>query len=203
MKKMRRTKMNKELIKKYKAEFDWWLDGGYLLFKQHDGSDWYDKDTYEWNHVGTYIINDKYVEYSKALAEGKTILIVNDDSPHGDIGIKEAKCREDLVSVHERHLRIKPDEPFKVGDYVVYTDSNSSSITQVKDSDESVGMYKHFKLWTLEDASDAEWVYILHGNFAHLTQISQQENLAETAKCGAFRIVPAIGQTPKQLGLEK
>lgn len=41
--------MNKELIKKYKKEFEHWLNGGELLSKHPDESNWYLVTTVLWN----------------------------------------------------------------------------------------------------------------------------------------------------------
>lgn len=70
--------MNKELIKKYKKEFDHWLNGGSLLTKSFSNCDitLYEEvtDSNSWsNPHRVYIINDEYVEFRKALCEGKTV----------------------------------------------------------------------------------------------------------------------------------
>ena len=81
--------MNKELIKKYKAEFEHWLNGGELLYSYIDDKLlWKSMDEIDKNMYPVYtrnpfqlsehhiiIINDEYVEFRKALAEGKTIQI--------------------------------------------------------------------------------------------------------------------------------
>ena len=71
--------MNKELIKKYKAEFDWWVDGGSILYKVNGSNfnerNWLPMTEHNpvWEPNFTYIINDEYVEFRKAQAEGKII----------------------------------------------------------------------------------------------------------------------------------
>jgi len=133
--------MNKQVIKDNWESFCHWKDGGEVLAK-HPEKGWiqyYGEDI--WTHKNILIvINDKYVEFRKALAEGKTVIIVDDDSPHGDIGIKEVKCQEDLKMVHERHLRIKPDEPmnepkFKVGDWVRLSNGSVAQIDMLNAKD--------------------------------------------------------------------
>ena len=211
--------MNKDVIKKYKAEFDWWLDGGSIIVRTPTGN-WYSPDV-AWNGTECfYVINDQYVEFRKALAEGKTVIVVNDDSPHGDIGIRDITSQEDLKCVHERHLRIKHDmEPtFKVGDYVVNTDGGT--IGAYWKSDEwTVFVHTHnhmlvgflpkeAKLWTLEDASDDEWVMcrttLVSDDNEDITfeawtlvQVKDVDDVVQTDKA-----IPYIGQTPAQLGLE-
>ena len=93
--------MNKELIKKYKIEFDHYIDGGSIIARivTSDEDDfcytvWYEVDAlaldnwkadYLFNltdkqiafYKPQFIINDKYVELRKALLENKTIQILD------------------------------------------------------------------------------------------------------------------------------
>lgn len=111
--------MNKELIKKYKAEFDHYLNGGKLLYNCGDvwievlsGFRWDNdvRDDYQ------FIIYDEYVEYRKALAEGKTIqYYVDGFVGWQDVTSMNQSCR------HPSSFRIKPEEPkFKIGDWVTH-----------------------------------------------------------------------------------
>lgn len=71
--------MNKELIKKYKTEFNHWIDGGKVIFAAStemmtNSTRWeYLLSDTEWNIDTVFIQDDEYVEFRKALAEGKTI----------------------------------------------------------------------------------------------------------------------------------
>jgi len=110
--------MNKEIIKKYKKEFDWWLEGGTVLLKTTEGV-WQKKVNDHWQYEGPYVINDKYVDFRKALAESKTIQVksysVYNSFDYTDLTITDATP---LESFCVEDLRIKPDEPkFKVGDW--------------------------------------------------------------------------------------
>ena len=72
--------MNIELIKKYKAEFEHFLNGGKLLTRTKENFIWNDKINKDimWNFEIEdidIIINDDYSELRKALFEGKTIQI--------------------------------------------------------------------------------------------------------------------------------
>ena len=66
--------MNKELILKYKTEFDHWLNGGKLRHKAYGK---WEQTNNIWScrtaDIAAVIIDDEYVEFRKALAEGKTI----------------------------------------------------------------------------------------------------------------------------------
>lgn len=68
--------MNKELILKYKTEFDHWLDGGKLRHKAYGK---WEQTNNIWScrtaDIAAVVIDDEYVEFRKALAEGKTIQI--------------------------------------------------------------------------------------------------------------------------------
>ena len=110
--------MNKALIKKYKAEFEHWMNGGKLLIKMSTGWEPIPLD-YTWHLTGKLIIiNDEYVEFRKALAEGKIV-----EFKHHQVGYDEWEIvtPEHLFQsvVPGREYRIKPEEPkFKVGDIV-------------------------------------------------------------------------------------
>lgn len=137
--------MNKELIKKYKDEFDHWLNGGELLGRRivadpNDGEEsytiWYKVDSVDsWRMSNLLskqqnnlqlIINDEYVEFRKAEAEGKTIQHFNTVyTPHKWTDV-----------IYDKHItfsdniayRIKPEEPkFKIGDWIRFTKTNKIS----------------------------------------------------------------------------
>jgi hypothetical protein len=113
--------MNKELIKKYKIEFEYWLNDSELLcLLDNPDENWFkvSKDTKIWAYdydkdIKFIVINDEYVEFRKALAEGKTIQVFN---KHTEKWIDLDKILENTnISLY----RIKPEEPqFKVGDFV-------------------------------------------------------------------------------------
>ena len=105
--------MNKELIKKYKAEFDHWLNGGELLYAYIDG-------TFSWKNMNAIdkniskvliVINDEYATYRKALAEGKIVEVATD---YNDVDGYIWKSMEDKEFHHFNieEIRIKPEEPF-------------------------------------------------------------------------------------------
>jgi hypothetical protein len=118
--------MNKELIKKYKTEFDYWLNGGELLAKYPEthgefvpaiGVKWKD-DT------AIYIINDEYVEFRKALAEGKIIQWNSNYNKSYEHWIDVCDQTGKMFNLYTADImRIKPEEPtFKVGDWVTVND---------------------------------------------------------------------------------
>ena len=119
--------MNKELIKKYKTEFDHWLNGGKLLSKYTLIPTWSDCQSEDiWRIPDENIskvlivINDEYVIYRKALAEGKIVEVATD---YNDVDGYIWKSMEDEEFHHFNieEIRIKPEEPkFKVGDWVIH-----------------------------------------------------------------------------------
>lgn len=128
--------MNKELIKKYKKEFDHWLNGGKLLYADSISSQWNDIDSidaeifpihkrnpFAINESHTIVINDEYVEFRTALAEGKTIQYRTEYSNWVDYTDEKGNICNLFSSSNTvkncYQYRIKPEEPqFKVGDWV-------------------------------------------------------------------------------------
>ena len=107
--------MNKELIKKYKAEFDHWLiNDGNLLSKHINDENWYDAPNPSFTNVDvTYIINDEYVELRKALAEGKPVEVLHytgykefDQNPWKLFAIGASTFDKPV-----ENYRIKPEKP--------------------------------------------------------------------------------------------
>ena len=122
--------MNKELIKKYKAEFDHWLDGGKLLHKDEFGNWENTRDIWDLRteRIKAIVINDEYVEFRKAGAEGKQLQVsYNGGKTWFDkLYRKISWSKTQLVS-------IKPEEPkFKKGDWVIHN-GKYKRVTKVVD----------------------------------------------------------------------
>lgn len=134
--------MDKEVIKKYKKEFDHWLDDGAIWVKyklpndttvwirrhpKNDVSVKWDEAYYTKNGAEiAYAIDDEYVELRKASADGKII-----QHNIGNLGVWHVHTASmsfnDPLTFEDGTpcYRIKPDEPeFKVGDYVYYSSEN-------------------------------------------------------------------------------
>ena len=137
--------MNRDLIKKYKAEFNHWLNGGELLYSYIDDKllwksmDEIDKNTYpvyirnpfQLSEHHIIIINDEYVEFRKALAEGKTLQMYckYDDVPPIWDDMTEVIKSIGFVMTKDNY-RIKPEESkFKIGDWV--RDLRDNSVFQI------------------------------------------------------------------------
>lgn len=146
--------MNKELIKKYKKEFDYWLSGGEILkaswdFEDSKMSAWYQvyyDETWDFSNVYDYkfIIDDEFAEFRKALAEGKIIQYktVNCD------WIDYTDDKGDSCSVFDNGdvytYRVKPEEhKFKVGDWV----TEQSVILQIPEPINEECLNNHLALY--------------------------------------------------------
>lgn len=123
--------MNKELIKKYKAEFDHWMNGGKLLAK-HDNKGWinyYGEDIWTHSAETLIVIDDEYIEFRKALVEGKAIECLNWDDNWRDLIENNIK----FENIDLSRLRIKPVEPkFKECDWVIHN-GEYKKVTKVID----------------------------------------------------------------------
>ncbi len=99
--------MNKAMIKKYKKEFEHWLCSGSVLVKviYNTGSKWAEiQSDYAWeNTEALLVVNDKYVELRKALAEGKTMQNIGSGQW---LDLDFPMFSEDIT-----RYRIKPNEP--------------------------------------------------------------------------------------------
>ncbi len=117
--------MNLELIKQYKKEFNHLVDGGKLLaILDGPDEDWFTVTTDTKIFSAAYgrdikgiVINDKYVEFRKALIEGKIVQWNHSDYDQSEsqwVTIDGIDTSYDLS-----RYRIKPEEPkFKVGDWL-------------------------------------------------------------------------------------
>ena len=120
--------MNKELIKKYKVEFDHWLNGGAIqAFYKNDNEPkwWTDDDSIycdNFSHIISkslglddviIVIDDEYIEFRKALVEGK-IIQLDEAAKFSDPnrGWVDLSCKSFGSSTHlfpVNYYRIKPE----------------------------------------------------------------------------------------------
>ena len=123
--------MIKELIKKYKAEFDHWMNGGNVqaFYIKDDEPKWLtDEECIEYEGRDNFshiiknllgpddvliIIDDAYVEFRKALAEGK-IIQLDEAAKFSDPnrGWVDLSCKSFGSSTHlfpVNYYRIKPE----------------------------------------------------------------------------------------------
>ena len=118
--------MNKQLINKYKHEFDHWLNECKILYKHINSNAWWNNEPWDYSpdFITAIIINDEYVEFRKALAEGKTIQFNFGNSGQHKQDFpnvwKDLNLSIGILSdrAHPENYRIKPEPIFKTGDWV-------------------------------------------------------------------------------------
>lgn len=116
--------MNLQIIKKYEKEFLHYLNNGYqsVVFATSAGGlsntvIWEYASDEDWEKNSVFIINDEYVEFRKALAEGKTVQYKGLSTQTWCI--IQPELGHTFGSIHVSNYRIKPDKPeFKVGDWI-------------------------------------------------------------------------------------
>ena len=115
--------MNKELIKKYFEEFNNWLNGGKVISKYTLTPTWSNCQSEDiWRIPDKNIskvlivIDDEYVEFRKAGAEGKQLQVsYNGGKTWFDKSYRKISWSKSQL------VRIKPEPPkFKVGDWVIH-----------------------------------------------------------------------------------
>lgn len=221
--------MNKELIKQYKAEFDYWLNGGKLLARRwvsdpNDGdcsyTIWYEIGQEGWdidkvfNYSLEYdkvqiIIDDEYVEFRKALAEGKTVQynpITQYNNRWDDIPSIDPNAHDTI-----KNYRIKLDGPkFKVGDWVRNIKTNKCfKLDDGNDNPSNLVVYNGYATSALDvelwQPQEGEWCWFLNNNKeAVLKQFLQMCLIVPTnyvSKQGTISgsVEPFIGTLPFNL----
>jgi hypothetical protein len=115
--------MNKKLIKKYKNEFEHWLNCGSLLFKYIGQVEWcraVDSEKFNWEkgHAKKLIvINDQYVEFRKAFAENKNVQYFYSGTWWN---VREKHQWDNFLP---NNYRVKEGDLFKEGDFVRFYNS--------------------------------------------------------------------------------
>jgi len=115
--------MTKEQVKKHGKVIKWFCDNSSKGVYKLTSIGW--KQVFEPNFYPTdkYVQNDEYVEFRKALADGKLIQYLNG---HTWVDISIA-----AFSLPVENYRIKPDEPkFEKGDWVIYDNQSEYELGQ-------------------------------------------------------------------------
>lgn len=197
--------MNKALIKKYKEEFNYWLNGGVLLFKwsHEEPSCWLREDDVISNNLWCHkesnikyiIIKDEYVEFRIALAEGKTVEVLH-YTGYKEFDQNPWKLFAIGVSTFDKpveNYRIKPEKPkFKVGDWVKVThyfetNSNKYDVGSIIRYHQRV--QKNYGLSFNEDCIElwkpqpGEWCWFWDETL-NTPQLEQFKKMIEAFECG-------------------
>ena len=136
--------MNIELIKKYKTEFDHFLNEGKLLCALKDELKWINTTEATWSFKDTecifIIIDDEYSHLRKALCDGKIIQIWEVIEQHVSDSSKDIYGWKDFKSLKPHspfggeihNYRIKPKESeFKVGDFIRQTKELGINVSRI------------------------------------------------------------------------
>ena len=204
--------MNIDTIKKYKNEFDHFVNGGKLLWARARDSklSWLKATGNHQEFFNTneeyyiYIIDDEYVEFRKALAEGKTIEYIGQSSNVWH------EVQEPDFNLHPNCYRIKPDEPkFKVGDFVRYIHSTPAKALEINNingnryyfTNSEMSCLKHeLELWT---PVKGEWCWFWdkpNSKYGTLTKFhSLCGSKFKSDNCAWTYCAPFIGKLPPHL----
>ena len=116
--------MNKEIVKKYKKEFEHWLSGNSILI--YDNKNWIEinPNTNLWETVHNevrFVINDEYVEFRKAMTDDKIIEANKTQCIENPMWREIIADKEGILQYYlPSNLRVKPEEPiFSIGDWVI------------------------------------------------------------------------------------
>lgn len=157
--------MNKQVIKKYKAEFDYILnDDNTLQIKSDDNPEWVIADFKEamfhfdiegQAHDLLIVIVDEYLEFRKALAEGKTVLV---SSKHYHTGWYKFGCKSEHRFCSEFNFIIKPDEPkYRVGQWFEVEGTVSYIVEEFGNGDFKVKFRDKEGYWILESSWSTDY----------------------------------------------
>lgn len=214
--------MNKELIKKYKSEFNHWINRGKLLQKQINLVIPAKLEEFleDWNRPIdelAVIINDEYAEFRKALAENKEVEYSITDLNRNHIRwvnvLDQANSYNIDTKVFNYELsayRIKPEEPkFKVGDWVIHN-GKYKRVTKAVDGyidslDNAVAVIMKEESLELWKPKDKEYFWYKNDLVKfHETQTNHGTLLRSARKCSYYPAEenfedfcePFIGQLP-------
>lgn len=206
--------MNKELIKRYKKEFDHWLNGGnvQVYYKKDDEPKWWtDKESINYGGDDNFsniidkslspdyvlvVIDDEYVEFRKALAEGKTIQC---NAKEGENDITYTAYGDtwwvDTIEFKyaTRFYRIKPEEPkFKVGDWLIEIHSGSyAKVLEVFTQEVRVKLYDCNSIITTENTDFKLW----KPQLGELVILKNKNDITSIIKYnGETNVYPFIGE---------
>lgn len=191
--------MNKQLINKYKPEFDHWLNEGSLLMSNKNTKVWITLTNNTWTCTAPsvdhllIVINDEYVEFRKALTEGKTI------EYFGQTSNVWHEVPEPNFVLHPTCYRIKPDEPkFKVGDFVRYVHSTPPRALEINNINGNRYYFTNSEMSCLEHELEpwapvkGEWCWFyddLDSKYSHLAQFYDM-NISEDNSLSTFMSSP-------------
>ena len=209
--------MNKELINKYKSEFDHWLNGGKLLCYTEVDGPYYEVTDEKWDFIYDigFIINDEFVEFRKALTKGKTIQLNEAekfaDSNRGWVDLSCKSLGESINLFPVNYYRIKPDEPkFKVGDFVRYALSTPARALEINNIDGNRYYFTNSEMSCLEHELElwspvkGEWCWFYDRasvKYSHLAKFNEmwKNKFRSTTDTPWYYCEPFLNSLPSYL----
>jgi hypothetical protein len=203
--------MNKQLILNNIEAFNHWLNGGKVLCSQYHEPSKLDWEDMCWSFNDSdmpVIINDEYVEFRKALAEGKTVQC-KDHIDEGD-GWYEP---EQINAGHFDKTctyRIKPEEPqFTAGDWVRIGDK-ITKVSKIKGDAVYMedGKWQNKNCFELWQPQPDEWCWFYNegqkssrlAQFNHIAYGEDREGQYKDMQGNYFTSCePFIGEVPEYL----
>jgi len=138
-----------------------------VWIKDYNTQDWLLSKNPEFSIDLTYVQNDDYTEFRKALVDGKVLQWFNENLNIW-VDYKEEDAKFFLMCKDK--YRIKPDElEYKIGDWVVIPESTQPSyITQFSDKIKEIysDLLNDIKLWT---PRKDEWCVFWNDKHMHYT----------------------------------
>ncbi len=115
-------KSTQDLILEYKDEFDFWLSGGTIIYKQHN-TEWRDDTSpfpfefpFPWQ-IKHIVKNDKMVLFRKALCDGERVEFTS-TAQNGDKEGEKLSSQSEIDGCEDvSNLRINPNK-FSIDDWV-------------------------------------------------------------------------------------
>ena len=150
--------MNKEQVIKHGEVIKWFCDNTEKgVWSRRSKDDWFITYNPNFAYLNTYVQNDEYAEYRKALADSKEIegYINGNWVTFSDIG----KCLE-----YTKSIRVKSvGHEFKIGDWVYDTVNNNTLLQVTELNIKNLNSSNVFKLWK---PKEGEWC-VFYANDSH------------------------------------
>ena len=139
--------MNKDIVNKYKSEFNAWLEGKPLIGKSDTIPEWKNMpEEYSWNDETLVVLhNDEYVEFRKAELEGITIQYSLPDGTYLD-----KLEQDDYPDFDVSRYRIKPDDRAIIGKWYRHINLPNVCLKAIVLDEQNPEFLDIYKLWEPE-----------------------------------------------------
>ncbi len=137
--------MNKNIVNKYKSEFNAWLEGKPLIGKSDTNTEWKNMpEEYSWNDETLVVLhNDEYVEFRKAEIEGIIVQYLNPNDEWSDKGSM-------IFQYDVSEYRIKPDDRAIIGKWYRNINLPNVCLKAIILDEQNPEFLDAYKLWEPE-----------------------------------------------------